>query len=151
MTTKRAKIVIIMAFALLIAICALSVPTHGAALADYVEPHFITVTCPHAEYELDPMHYYTGDLVEITFKNIDKGYSIDHILVSVNDEPVANKRKDNKVGFIMPDGDVDVIVTFVEERKTLSTKEIVAICVAGVLVSVAVGYFIYLKVKKKRA
>ena len=51
----------------------------------------------------------------------------------------------------MPDGDVDVIVTFVEERKTLSTKEIVAICVAGVLVSVAVGYFIYLKVKKKRA
>ena len=151
MTKKRAKIVLIAAFVLLIAICISSVPSHGTALAEYEEPHFVTVTCQHAEYELSPMYYYTGDLVEITFKNIDKGYSIDHILVSVNDEPIANKRKENKVGFIMPDADVDVTVTFVNDSKTLSTQEIVAICVAGALVLGAVGYFIYLKVKKKKA
>ena len=140
--------------AVIISLCAfLFIPCGVAAFAD-AEKYFVGIDCKHAEYSTTRRYYEAGEIVEIEIGKADSGYTVDHVLAQCDGEIIPVLVEGKIASFVMPDGDVDVTVTFIkdeeENKKGLSTKEIIAICVAGGLVLAAGGYFIFMKLKSKK-
>ena len=137
---------------LTILFAAVFIPVANISYADG-DTYSVSVYCLHAKYEIEKHLYNAGDIVEIKIGKVSDGYVLDEVLASCGDAIVPVKTVGDVASFVMPAGDVEVRVLFVDSsdvKKTLSTKEIIAICVTGAVVLGAVGYFIYWKVKKKK-
>lgn len=109
------------------------------------------IYCPHAECVVEGTMQ-AGSLVEVTISNFEEGYALDCVLISSGGVAISSNRSGNRYSFVMPEGKITIKVIFKEsvpvtaDKKTLGTKEIVAICVAGAII-VAGVFFAFFKDK----
>lgn len=145
MVFRRSIIIVIIALSF-----AAVIPVANAAYADN-DVFEVDVDCIHASYELDTYYHEAGDIVTFAISKVYDGYVLDHILVSDGDSVIPTERSNNAVTFVMPEHNVKIKVTFTDaKKKGLTTKEIIAVSVTAAVVAVAVGYFLFVKVIKKK-